>query len=49
MLRVRPTWSSSVLPYEEFEKAVREIFANKGEEVVETNIKALALGREQAK
>ena len=37
------------LPYEEFEKAVREIFANKGEEVVETNIKALALGREQAK
>ena len=37
------------LPYEEFEKAVRAIFANKGEEIVETNIKALALGREQAK
>ena len=37
------------LPYEEFEKAVRAIFANKGEEIVETNIKALAIGREQAK
>lgn len=37
------------LPYEEFEKAVAAIFAGKGEEVVNTNLKAMALGREQSK
>ncbi len=37
------------MPYEEFEKAVREIFASKGDAIVEANLKALALGREQAR
>lgn len=37
------------LPYEEFEKAIRAIFGSKGEEIVTTNLKALALGREQGR
>lgn len=37
------------MPYEEFEKALRAIFASKGEEVVDVNLKAMAMGRAQAK
>lgn len=37
------------LPYEEFEKAVAAIFAAKGEAVVESNLKAMAAGREQSR
>ncbi|MBP5306989.1 MAG: indolepyruvate oxidoreductase subunit beta [Paludibacteraceae bacterium] len=37
------------IPYEKLEQAVRNVFARKGEAVVEANIKALAIGREQQK
>lgn len=37
------------LPYEEFEKAVAAIFAAKGEDIVNANLKAMASGREQSK
>jgi indolepyruvate ferredoxin oxidoreductase beta subunit len=33
------------LPFESLEKAVRKLFARKGEEVVETNLSALRAGR----
>jgi len=36
------------IPYEELEKAVCELFARKGEEVVNANLKALRAGRELA-
>lgn len=36
------------LPYEEFEKAVAAIFAAKGEDIVNANLKAMASGREQS-
>ena len=34
------------IPYESFEKALKQIFGRKGDKVVEMNIKALAAGRE---
>lgn len=34
------------LPFESLEKAVRKLFTRKGDEVVETNLKALRAGRE---
>ena len=37
------------LPYEEFEKAVAAIFAAKGEDIVNANLKAMASGREQSR
>ncbi|HQI70329.1 MAG TPA: indolepyruvate oxidoreductase subunit beta [Bacteroidales bacterium] len=36
------------LDYEKLEKAIRTIFGKKGEEVVQTNLKAMALGKEFA-
>ena len=37
------------LPYEEFEKAVVAIFAAKGEDIVNANLKAMASGREKSR
>jgi len=36
------------IEYEKLEKAIRTIFGKKGEEVVQTNLKAMALGKEFA-
>ncbi|HNX08102.1 MAG TPA: indolepyruvate oxidoreductase subunit beta [Bacteroidales bacterium] len=36
------------IDYEKLEKAIRTIFGKKGEEVVQTNLKAMALGKEFA-
>ena len=37
------------LDYEKLENAIRRVFGRKGEAIVEANIKALAIGREQQK
>ena len=37
------------ISYEKLEQAVRNVFARKGDAIVEANIKALAIGREQQK
>jgi len=34
------------MPYEKLENAIRELFARKGEQIVESNLKALKAGRE---
>jgi len=36
------------IPYEEIEKAIRNFFGRKGEEIVKMNLSALAKGREMA-
>ena len=37
------------LGYEKLENAIRRVFGRKGEAIVEANIKALGIGREQQK
>ena len=37
------------IEYEKLEEAIRRVFARKGDAVVEANIKALAIGRQQAR
>jgi indolepyruvate ferredoxin oxidoreductase beta subunit len=36
------------IPYKTLEKAIRNLFSNKGEEIVEVNLKALKAGRDQS-
>jgi indolepyruvate ferredoxin oxidoreductase beta subunit len=36
------------IAYEKMEQAVRRVFSRKGDAIVEANIKALSIGREQA-